>query len=149
MTGIFNNMNISNKTMTPNVNSQQVGIPVQTALPATNVSQDQVQLSQPKEKLPFFKRVSNGIANIKKSFVSFGEHTKGVFSGLGKGAVAGSLVYTGGALVNHFKKGPKKVHNVLLASLVGAVTLGVNVWKGHLNANEKMSNIDHRWTGHQ
>ena len=93
--------------------------------------------------------MSNGIANIKKSFVSFGEHTKGVFTGVGKGAVVGSLIYTGGQIVNHFKKGPKKVHNILLASLGAAVTLGVNVWKGHLNANEKMSDIDHRWTGHQ
>ena len=149
MAEIFSNMNISNKPVTPNASSQQVGIPVQTALPATKVNNDQVQLSQPKEKMSIFKRISKGIANIKKSFVSFGEHTKGVFAGVGKGAVAGSLVYTGGALINHFKKGPKKVHNVLLATIAGATTLGLNVWKGHLNANEKMSDIDHRWTGHQ
>jgi transcriptional regulator with PAS, ATPase and Fis domain len=29
-------------------------------------------------KEPLFKRISKGISNIKKSFVSFGEHTKGV-----------------------------------------------------------------------
>lgn len=149
MPEVFSNMNISNKLVKPNVNNQQAGIPVQNVLPATNVSQDQVQLTQPKEKMSVFKRISKGIANIKKGFVSFGEHTKGVFSGLGKGAVVGSLIYTGGAIINQLKKGPKKIHNVVLASLGAAATVGLNVWKGHLNANEKMSDIDHRWTGHQ
>ena len=149
MAEIFNNMNISNKPITPNVTSQQVGIPVQTALPAAKVQGDQVELSQPKEKQSIFKKISNGIANIKKSFVSFGEHTKGVFNGIGKGAVVGSLIYTGGALINHFNKGQKKIHNVVLATIGAAATLGLNVWNGHLNANEKMTDIEHRWTGHQ
>ena len=43
----------------------------------------------------------------------------------------------------------KKIPNKALAVIVAGIALAANIWTASLNATEKSSNIDHRWTGHK
>lgn len=134
---------------------------VQSAIPAaaTNAPATdtvEIQKTETKKQGPI-KKLKTFIANIKKAFASAGEYIKGGAKGIASGAVAGSLVYTGGAIINGLKdkaalkagqEAGKKIPNKFLAGAVALVALGVNIWNASLNATEKRSQIDHRWTGH-
>lgn len=167
MTSVFNNMAPITKV------NQQVSAPVknltvQDALPASNMNagSDTVAISsQPQKKKGLFKTINSGIANISKSFATFGEYAKGTIKGLYKGALAGSLVYTVGQVINKskitkFNKAAvnealpqnaklKLCHNKILAGVAVAGTFMYNLWQSSLNVNMKNSQIDHKWTGHQ
>lgn len=143
---------------------------VKDAMPAAKVnsqSADTVEISteqKPKKKGPI-KRLKGFIANVKKFFATAGEYTKGFFKGLVQGATAGAIVYTAGDIINYAKanaakkvvaeagaettkKVVRKIPNKALAvvALVGAIA--INLWNASLNATEKKSEIEHRWTGH-
>lgn len=151
---------IKNVPYTSPVNSQPLEpakVQVQQAVPATNVAQeDKVEISNKKpEKKGLIKTVKGGIANIKKFFASTGAYIQGTAKGIGQGAVAGSLVFTGGSIVNAIKAKKagtetfKKIPNKALAVVVAGVALAANLWTASLNATERSSEIDHRWTGHK
>ena len=144
-------------------------ITVKEAISASNVKEqptDSVQLSsQKEEKKGPIKSIKGFIANIKKFFATSTEYVKGTVKGVTSGVVAGSVVYTAGSILNFAKqkaansaakkagveaaKVIKKVPNKALAIVVGGLVLAANLWTASLNATEKSSNIDHRWTGHK
>lgn len=158
MSEIFNSL--QKVPYTAPVNSQPLEpakVQVQQAIPATNVVQeDKVEISNNKtQKKGLIKTVKGGIASIKKFFATTGAYIQGTAKGIGQGAVAGSLIYTGGSIVNAVKAKKagaetfKKVPNKALAFVAAGVALAANLWTASLNATEKSSAIDHRWTGHK
>ena len=165
MSEVFNNMQIPLQTAQTAANvSQSVTQPVtvKEVLPATDVKDaqksDTVELSTKEEKAKQgpVKTVKNGIANIKKFFATTNEYAKGTLKGIKNGAIAGSLIYTGGEIINFAKsKGAakagetaKKLPNKALAVAAGVIAVAGSLWNASLNATEKNSGIDHRWTGH-
>ena len=151
MSAVFNNI----KTTYPPVQQTPVAnqatkpteeLTVKQAMAAKNVGDTYESSGKPAKG----KGINGVIANIKSFFAAFGEYTKGTIGGIIKGVAAGSLLYTAGNIINHFreKAGKKLLHNKPLAILVGACTLGINLWKASLNVNEKRSDIHHRWIGH-
>lgn len=207
MSSIFND--IQKIPYTAPVNSQPLEpakVQVQEAIPASTVSKsDKVEFSTQKpEKKSIIKTVKGGIANIKKFFASTGAYVKGAAKGVEQGIIAGSVVYTGGSVINSInakkagfkhvympinqpiadvatKSGGKiktalsnfikkfgskakeagaevatqtatefkKVPNKALAFVAAGIAIGVNLWNASLNATEKNSEIEHRWTGHK
>lgn len=124
------------------------------------------------------KKLKGFIAGIKKSFATAGTYAAGTVKGLGRAAVGASVVYTGGQVVNTIRAGKaakvatqamkntatkeeikkagaaaaaavKKVPNKALAIATGILALGATLWTASLDATEKRSEIEHRWTGHQ
>jgi len=128
-------------------------ITVKDSIPAANVKTSQqadtVEFStkENKTKQGPIKSIKNGIANIKKFFATTGSYVKGTFNGIKNGAVAGSLIYTGGSILKKFKPESKVPHKAL-AIVAAGVALAGSLWNASLDATEKNSNIDHRWTGH-
>ncbi len=168
MSEIFSNMPAVNNLYTQAkniVDEPSAKITVKSAIPASNPienkndNKDSVEITtQKKEKKGPIKTIKGFIANIKKFFSTTSEYIKGTFKGITSGAVAGSLVYTGGAIVNSYKTKAaqkagkeltKKIPNKILAGVVAAIALAANIWTASLNATEKQSEIDHRWTGHK
>ena len=96
------------------------------------------------------------IARVKSGFATLGEYTKGFIRGITSGVVAGSVVYTAGSIINSIKTKTaekagttaKRLPNKALAVAIGVASLAINLWKSSLNANEKRSDIYHRWIGH-
>ncbi|MBQ4122698.1 hypothetical protein IJD44_03105 [bacterium] len=160
MTSIFDNMPpVMENNRTVGVGtpvSTPIGTPVQAAIPAVKTSGNQtdtveISAEKPKKQGPI-KRLKGFIANIKKFFASAGEYVKGGTKGIVHGAVIGSIVYTGSNVIKHFaKEGSRlsKLHSKPLAILSGIGVLAGNLWTASLNATEKSSEIDHRWTGHK
>lgn len=121
---------------------------------------DSIEISskqkEQKEKKGPIKTIKGFIANVKKFTATTSEYVKGTIKGLATGAVAGSVVYTAGQIINSVKtksalkagKEATKIPNKLLAGAVAVIALGANIWTASLNATEKQSQIDHRWTGH-
>ncbi len=188
MTDVFSDMKITTNTPkaqtmaakpAQTTSANETSMPVSDSLPASkvNTNKDTVEISkenQPKKKGPV-KKLKGFIANIKKFCANTKEYTKGTVKGLATGAVAGSLVYTTGSLINAFKtnmhnkavaaakeaaeacgkefaadsvKKLKKVPNKFLAFATLGIVLAVNLWNASLNATQKRSEIEHRWTGH-
>lgn len=158
MSNIFNNL--QKVPYTVPVSSPQLEpakVQVQQAIPASTVSQeDKVEISTQKpEKKGLIKRVKGTIAGIKKFFATTGAYVKGTAKGIGQGAVAGSLLYTGGSIINAVKakrangEAYKKLPNKTLAVIAAGLSIAANLWTASLNATEKSSQIDHRWTGHK
>ena len=126
---------------------------VKDAMAAKNVNDtfESTAVAEPKKR-----GIRGFIANFKSFFASLGEYTKGIVRGITSGVVAGSLVYTAGSIINSIKTKAaekagttaKRLPNKALAVVVGATALAVNLWKSSLNANEKRSDIYHRWIGH-
>ena len=143
---------------------------VRDAMPAAQVntqSADVVNLSttQNQKKPGPIKRLKGFIANVKKFFATAGEYTKGFFKGIIQGATTGALIYTIGDIANGLitkkaskvtaeagaeaaKKVVKKVPNKALAAIAVVGAIAINLWNSSLNATEKRSEIEHRWTGH-
>ena len=91
----------------------------------------------------------------KKGVATFNEYSKGFFKGIKNGAIFASLIYTGGSVINKIaaitkKKNPAISNKaiVITAAVSAIASLGVSLWKSSLNASEKRSDIEHRWTGH-
>lgn len=162
MSDIFSNMQFP-VTAPPTVAAptSKDQIAVKDALAASNVNTsqqpDSVELStQPKKQGPI-KTIKNGIANIKKAFATTGEYVKGTFKGIKNGAIVGSIIYTGGSILNHVKAKNaakagevfKKMPNKALAVIAACAALAGSLWNASLNATERNSDIDHRWTGHK
>ncbi len=97
------------------------------------------------EKKSPVSKVSSFIGNIKKTFASLGEYTKGFFKGIGGGALAGSIVYTVTSAMKAIKKKPSNKGGVVLAMTTAVGTFAYNMYKAYLNANEAKANIDHRY----
>lgn len=125
-----------------------------TAAQTTAPQADTVEITtkeQNQQKKGPIKTVKGFIANIKKTFSSAGEYIKGTAKGITSGAIAASLIYTGGQVIKRFAKPDSKlskIHNKPIAIVAGLATLAANLWTASLNASEKRSQIDHRWTGH-
>ncbi len=165
-TNIFTNMPGFN-TVAPTQNSSasnpSAQIKVKDAIEAANVksqtNSDNVELSSKeneKEKKGPIKTVKSFIASIKKFFASAGAYINGTFKGITSGAVAGSVIYTLGSIINGIKAKSaaktgadfKKLPNKAAAIAAAAIALAANIWNASLNATEKQSEIEHRWTGH-
>jgi hypothetical protein len=124
-------------------------------------STDTVELStqtneKPKKKGPI-KKLKGFIANVKKTFATISEYTKGTLRGIKNAVVGGSIVYTAGNIANYFKtksaqkageETVKKIPNKLLAGIVAVGAIGTSIWQSSLNATQRGSEIEHRWTGH-
>ncbi len=121
------------------------------------------QKTKTKTKKGPVKTIKCAIASIKKFFSTIGEYSKGLFKGIKNGAVSGSILYTGAKIFNYIQdKGAKKAaetagevakqvkHLPAPALALGAavVSIGAALWNASLNATERKSDIDHRWTGH-
>lgn len=177
MTDVFNNMPpVGAQQYRPNtvVQDVQASASVKDAIAASGFSgdipSDSVQISGGKaKKRGPIKSLKHFIANIKKFFASAGEYIKGTTKGLVSGAAAGAIVYTAGDLINASRgkaaakaaqaaaeagtepivKAVKKIPNKFLAGVVLVGAVAINLWKSSLNATEKRSDIEHRWTGHE
>ena len=168
MTSIFENF-----TNTPAKIQQSKDVQTQTTKPiavkevmteqAAKTDTFEPSTNDKKTKKGPIKTIKGFIANVKKFFATVGEYTKGIFKGVATGAVAGSVVYTGGAVFNAIRQGlanrtaqktgeevakvVKKFPNKIAAGLVAVGALAANIWTASLNATEKQSEIDMRWTG--
>ncbi len=169
MSEIFNNIESQYAVSQPTAVKQAASAPaeakqilvndsISAASPATEEKSDTVELSTNKEtKKGPVKSLKGFIANIKKFFASASEYTKGTVKGIASGAVAGSLIYTAGNIINYFKSvsankagtAVKKLPNKVLAVTAAVIAVAGNIWNASLNATERSSDIDHRWTGHQ
>lgn len=168
MTGIFSDfsttaMKETQKAPASVQNQAPLSVSVKEAIPASAVSNDSVELSNKKEKKGLIKSVKGFVAGIKKFFATVGEYAKGTFKGIVTGAVAGSIVYTGGNTLNAIKQGianrtakkagveavkiAKKFPSKIAAGIVAVGALAANLWTASLNATQKQSEIDMRWTG--
>ena len=156
---IFNDITQTKQTAS-SYSSVQKPIKVTDVVPsipaASAVEEDSVNLStdkQTKQKKGPIKAFKSFIAVIAKFFASFGQYFKGFFKGIKDAAIIGSLVYTAGSVINHFKskaaEGAKKLPNKALAIVTAVAAMGINLWNASLNASEKRSDVEHRWTGHQ
>lgn len=125
-------------------------VKVQDAVAASTVSgSDKVELSsQPKQRKGPVRAVKDFIGGVKKFFSTTGEYVKGTVKGLVTGAALGSVIYTVGDIANKVKKKSGKGHMVL-AGIAGVASVAASLWNASLNATEKASNIDHRYSGHQ
>lgn len=125
-------------------------VKVQDAVAASTVSgSDKVELSsQPKQRKGPVRAVKDFIGGVKKFFSTTGEYVKGTVKGLVTGAALGSVIYTVGDIANKVKKKAGKGHMVL-AGIAGVASVAASLWNASLNASEKASNIDHRYSGHQ
>lgn len=148
MTNIFNNMQVP-YTAPAKVASPET-VKVQDAVAASTVSgSDKVELSsQPKQRKGPIRAVKDFIGGVKKFFSTTGEYVKGTVKGLVTGAALGSVIYTVGDIANKVKKKSGKGHMVL-AGIAGVASVAASLWNASLNATEKASNIDHRYSGHQ
>lgn len=154
MTNIFNDMPPVTMPTRTVVAVPQATTTVQTAIPAAPATPgtDTVEISKekPKKQGPI-KKLKNFIANIKKTCATAGEYVKGGTKGITSGVVAGSVIYTAGQIAKKFaKEGSKlaKVPNKAFAIVAGVGLFAANIWTASLNATEKRSDIEHRWTGH-
>ena len=149
MAGVFDSITVAQPTISAVPNQQQAVKVVQVAS-APVEKKDEVVISSNQEKKSGGK-ITRGIAQIKKTFASISEHSKGFFNGLRKGLVSGSVVYTLGTIASKIRKDKtsKPLPSAALGIAVAVATLALNTWQGHLNANEKKSDIEHRWIGHQ
>lgn len=156
MSDVFNAIQTIPNTVSTVQKIEQPKVTVQDSIPAANVaSHDKVEISSgTKEKKGFIASVKGGISGMKKFFASTGAYIKGTAKGIGQGAVVGSLIYTGGSIVNAIKGKKanaadfKKLPNRALAIVGAGLALAANLWTASLNATEAKSNIDHRWKGH-
>ena len=115
---------------------------------------------EPKKKVSLLQRFKNFCAGFKKFFINVGEYAKGTVKGLFNGAVAAAGIIGVDAIVNTAKKikaqdaAGKAIKTIstkgkIFAGVAGAVVLGCNIFKAHLNATERNAAVDHRWgTGH-
>lgn len=171
---IFSDMKIQQgvQIQQPKPTNDTASIPVaaqsvETSIPAAPKS-DVVEISnQPVEKKGPVKAVKGFIANVKKFFATTGAYIGGTFKGITSGAVAGSVVFTGATLINHLKqkkftkleeiakkegkeftKKLRKLPAKSLAVVAGAGAVALGLWNASLDATQKNSEIEHRWTGH-
>lgn len=164
MTSVFENMPPA--TITTNVKPINVSQPIieKKQISSTQVQNasaaDTVELSEKtnkKEKKGIIKTLKGFIANIKKGLASISEYTKGAAKGGAAAAVIGSLIYTFGAAFNSIKSKAaqkagtefKNLPNKPIAIAAAIIAFAANIWTASLNATQKQSEIDHRWTGHQ
>lgn len=148
MSNVFDNMLVAPQvTCSQPAQKQQ---PIKTEQAATPVDKnDELVITSQKENKKGGK-ISNTIAGIKKFFASISEHSKGIFKGTKNALIGGSVVYTVGTIANKIKgtKNGKPIHSAILGGVVAAGAFALELFKGHLNANEKRSEIEHRWVGH-
>lgn len=149
MAGVFENITVT-QPIVNTVPTQQQPVKVEQVASAPVEKKDEVVISSNQEKKKGGK-ISRGIAQIKKVFASISEHTKGFFKGLKSGLISGSVVYTVGTIASKLRKNKasKPLPSAALGIATAVATFAINMWKGHLNANEKKSDIEHRWIGHQ
>lgn len=167
MSAIFNDFSTTATKVVPQTPSvmpqSSQSVSVKEAIPASTVASDTVEISNKKEKKGLIKSVKGFIAGVKKFFAAAGEYTKGTVKGLTSGVVAGSIVYTGGTAFNAIRqtlanrsaqkageevvKVVKKFPSKVAAGIVAVGALAGNLWTASLNATEKQSEIDMRWTG--
>ena len=160
MTSIFENFTNTPTKVQQTTQAQQVTqpIPVKEVITENSQNIDTVELSTNNKKVKKgpIKAVKGFIANVKKFFATVGEYTKGIVKGVTSGFVAGSVVYTGGSVVNGIrqkladkagKEAIKKFPSKVAAGIIAVGSLAVSLWNASLNATQKQSEIDMRWTG--
>ena len=172
MSNIFSNFTTTATKVQQPKETQQVTQPiaVKEVIAENSPKADTVELSSNNKqtrKGPI-KAVKGFIAGVKKFFSTVGEYTKGLFKGIAGGFVAGSVVYAGGSAVNGIRqfladragkkvaqeageefiqKAVKKFPAKVAAGIVAAGALAASLWNASLNATQKQSEIDMRWTG--
>lgn len=164
MTSVFDNMPPT--TITTNVKPINVSQPIieKKQISSTQVQDtpatDTVELSaktNKKEKKGIIKTVKGFIAGVKKKLAAASEYAKGTAKGTAAAAVIGSLIYTFGAAFNSIKSKAaqkagtefKNIPNKPIAIVAAVIAFAANIWTASLNATERQSEIEHRWTGHQ
>lgn len=167
MSSIFSNFTTAATKVQQPQETKQVTQPiaVKEVIAENTQSADTVELSSNNKetKKGPIKAVKGFIANVKKFFATAGEYTKGAVKGITTGAIAGSVVYTGGTVFNAIRQGVanrsaqkageevakvvKKFPSKVMAGVVAVGALAANIWTASLNATEKQSEIDMRWTG--
>ena len=149
MASVFNDMvYTAAPTVAPSSAPTSVKVASDVPAPAAEVKPDTVELSSAKkEKKGPIKALKGFVGGVKKFFASAGAYTKGAIKGVGTGAVAGSLVYTAGKIINKFSKSSKKVPSAIIGGIVAAGALAINLWNASLNATQKNSEIDLRYEG--
>ena len=131
--------------------------PVAPTVPATSVDSVEITKNEEKPKKGIITRFKDFIRTIKKFNATIGGYTKATFDGIKNAAVAGSLLFTGGKIVNIFKtkaaqKAGKEITKALkkapaAAGIIGALAaIGVTFWKASLDVNKDRAEIDHSWT---
>lgn len=167
MTSVFNDITVK-QTTPQQVSVQQTAattqpITVKEAISASNVS-DTVEISNKKAKKKGpIKATKEFIANVKKFFATVGSYTKGTAKGIANGAVAGSVVFTAGSVLNAVKQGSanraakkageeaakvvKKFPSKVAAGIVAVGAVALSLWNASLDATQKQSEIDMKWTG--
>ena len=172
MSDIFTNFTTTASKVQQPQATQQVTQPiaVKEVIAENSSKADSVELSSNNKetKKGPIKAVKGFIANVKKFFATAGEYTKGLFKGITSGFVAGSVVFTGGSAINGIRqfladkagrkvaqeageefvqKAVKKFPSKVAAGIVAAGALAASIWNASLNATQKQSEIDMRWTG--
>lgn len=169
MTSVFNDFSTKQAIPQQVTNTQQAvantqPITVKDAIPASNVTADTVEISNKKQKKKGpIKATKEFIANIKKLFATVGAYTKGTVKGITNGAVAGSVVYTAGNAFNAIRQNSanraakkageeaakivKKFPSKVAAGVVAVGAVAASLWTASLNATQKQSEIDMKWTG--
>ncbi|MBE7705178.1 MAG: hypothetical protein E7Z90_05120 [Cyanobacteria bacterium SIG29] len=161
MSDPFKNFNVGatpTATTQQATNTEKPSVTVEQVIPAKAVNNPDTfeNTTTKKVKKGPIKTVKGFIANVKKFFTTTGTYIGGTAKGIGQGAVAGSLVYTVGSIINHVRgkaalkagKEIKNIPNKFLAVAVAGLTIASNIWNASLDATQKQSEIDHRWTGH-
>lgn len=161
MSDPFKNFNVGATTATTpkTTKTENPSVTIEQAISAKSVSNPDTfeNTTTKKTKKGPIKALKGFIADVKKFFSTTGTYIGGTAKGIGQGAVAGSLVYTIGSIINHTRgkaalkagKDVKNIPNKFLALAVAGVTIAGNIWNASLDATQKQSEIDHRWTGHQ
>lgn len=167
MTSVFNDITVKQTTPQQVSVQQPVAttqpVTVQEAISASNVS-DTVEISNKKTKKKGpIKATKEFIANVKKFFATVGAYTKGTAKGVANGAIAGSVVFTTGSVINAVKQGSanraakkageeaakvvKKFPSKVAAGIVAVGAFALSLWNASLDATQKQSEIDMKWTG--
>jgi len=145
-------------TVNPIVSFQSNPQPSQSKVVSEPVyfKQDNQPVKQQGEKKGFITRLKDGFINFRKALINVGAVAKGVAVGVAKGAVGVTSTLGAAVLYNAVKKVPADqvrktltTGNKVLAGAVGLGILAVELIKARLFANQKGSDLDHKWhTGH-
>lgn len=141
-TSAFNQMRNHSIANKPNFTS---------AAPVAEEPKQEIVAEEPKKKTSLWQKTKNFITGVKKAFITAGEYIVGTVKGVFYGALGAAGVLGVDAVRNAVKKAPAgfSTKGKVIAGVVGFATLGYQLFKANLNANQKKAEVEHRWaTGH-
>ena len=122
-----------------------------SAAPVAEEPKQEIVAEEPKKKTSLWQKTKNFITGVKKAFITAGEYIVGTVKGVFYGALGAAGVLGVDAVRNAVKKAPAgfSTKGKVIAGVVGFATLGYQLFKANLNANQKKAEVEHRWaTGH-